>query len=544
MELRSLGRLIRTLSWLRREQFIGRLRYYFHRPQPDMSPPPPRRSLRGAWQQPPAREPSLLGPKRWRLLSVTWDLEEIGWDHPSVDLLWRYNQHYFDDLNAAGASQRRAWHDELLNQWQIENPPSSGTGWAPYPTSLRIVNLIKASFTGLPLDASRLHSLAVQVRWLCEKLEWHLLGNHLFSNAKALVLAGLFFDGDEAAGWLALGLRILHQELPEQFLGDGAQFERSPMYQSLAVEDLLDLLNGIRCLAPSDSPARALEAELGNRAVKGLDWLAHMVLGDGRLSHFNDSADGIAPSYEDLCCYAGALGIQLPGQPIQGQRLLQPSGYVSWREGNALLIADVAPIGPDYLPGHAHADTLSFELCLGSQPVIVNRGTSVYGSATRRQIERGTAAHSTLQIDDHNSSEVWSGFRVGRRAYPQLLVADGCSLEAQHNGFTHLRGRPLHRRRWILGERELEVTDWHDGHPEARALVRYHLAPGLRLHRQGALWQAIDSTGGICAVAHVELGEAAIEFWDHAQCFGLLTPAQTLVIHLGLDRQARVRWIW
>lgn len=544
MELASLGRLVRTLRWLRREQFIGRLRYHLHRPRPDLSPPPPRRPHRGLWQQPPAREPCLLGPKRWRFLNVIRDLEQIGWDDPAVDLLWRYNQHYFDDLNAAGADQRRAWHDALLTQWQVENPPGRGTGWAPYPTSLRIVNLIKASFAGLPLDASRLHSLAVQVRWLVEKLEWHLFGNHLFANAKALVLAGLFFDGDEAAGWLALGLRILRQELPEQFLRDGAQFERTPMYQSLAIEDLLDLLNGIRCLAPSDSPAWALETDLGNRAGQGLDWLAHMMLSDGSLSHFNDSADGIAPSYDALCRYATALGVQFPAQPIQGQRLLQPSGYVSWREGKVLLIADVAPIGPDYLPGHAHADTLSFELCLGSQPLIVNRGTSVYGNAIRRQIERGTAAHSTLQIGDHNSSEVWSGFRVGRRAHAQLLVADGCSLEAQHNGFTHLRGRPLHRRRWILDVGALEVTDWHDGHTETRAIVRYHLAPGLRLHRQGVVWQVLDTAGDVCALAHVELGEAAIELWDHAQCFGSLTPAQTLVIHLGRDRQARVRWTW
>ena len=213
MGLASLGRLFRTLRWLRREQFIGRLRYHLHRPRLDMSSPPSLRSQRGVWQQPPAREPSLLGPKRWRFLNVIRDQEQIGWDNPAVDLLWRYNQHYFDDLNAVGADHRRAWHEALLTQWQVENPPGRGTGWAPYPTSLRIINLIKASFAGLRLNSSLVHSLAVQVRWLSNKLEWHLLGNHLFANAKALVLAGLFFDGDEADGWLTLGLRILRPEL-------------------------------------------------------------------------------------------------------------------------------------------------------------------------------------------------------------------------------------------------------------------------------------------------------------------------------------------
>ncbi|MFB1490650.1 MULTISPECIES: heparinase II/III family protein [unclassified Thiocapsa] len=46
--------------------------------------------------------------------------------------------------------------------------------------------------------------------------------------------------------------------------------------------------------------------------------------------------------------------------------------------GSAVALLDVAPIGPDYLPGHAHADTLSFELSLFGQRVIVNGGTSRY----------------------------------------------------------------------------------------------------------------------------------------------------------------------
>ena len=39
-------------------------------------------------------------------------------------------------------------------------------------------------------------------------------------------------------------------------------------------------------------------------------------------------------------------------------------------------IFDVAPLGPDYLPGHGHADTLSFELSLFGHRFITNSGTS------------------------------------------------------------------------------------------------------------------------------------------------------------------------
>ena len=39
---------------------------------------------------------------------------------------------------------------------------------------------------------------------------------------------------------------------------------------------------------------------------------------------------------------------------------------------------DVALIGPNYQPGHAHADVLSFELSLFGQRLLVNIGTSEY----------------------------------------------------------------------------------------------------------------------------------------------------------------------
>ncbi|TOQ84691.1 hypothetical protein CGG86_23720, partial [Vibrio parahaemolyticus] len=69
-----------------------------------------------------------------------------------------------------------------------------------------------------------LNSLSLQVQALEQQLEYHLLGNHLFANAKALVFAGCFFKGDLACRWLERGLDILHKEVAEQILSDGGNF--------------------------------------------------------------------------------------------------------------------------------------------------------------------------------------------------------------------------------------------------------------------------------------------------------------------------------
>lgn len=471
----ELPRLLRTIRHLRPVQVYGRLWFRMTRPLPNLAAAPDVRHRATIWQPPARRAPSMTGPGAFRFLNEEGTLAAHGWDDPAKAKLWRYNQHYFDDLNAEGSADRSAWHKALIAQWIAANPPAHGSGWEPYPTSLRIVNWIKWALTGNTLDDTAQHSLAIQTRWLTRRLEWHLLGNHLFANAKALVFAGLYFDGPEAADWLAKGAHILDREIPEQILPDGGQFELSPMYHAIAVEDLLDLVNIARTFGRDD-----LSTNWSAPLPAMLDWLVTMTHPDGDLAFFNDTAIGIAPAGDQLINYAESLGFARPmlrDSPLH----LAASGYARLSAGPATMIADLARIGPDYLPGHAHADTLSFELSLQGKRVIVNSGTSVYGLGPERLRQRGTSAHSTLMIDGHDSSEVWSGFRVGRRAQPLgvRVARDEVEqlAEGAHNGYRHLPGAPLHHREWRLSSTGMVVTDQVTGSGAHHIEARLHLVP-------------------------------------------------------------------
>ena len=172
----------------------------------------------------------MLAENRFEFLNVTKDIIEIeDWNQPSQDKLWLYNLHYFDDLNSINANQRTNWHNSLIERWVNDNPIGYGNGWEPYPSSLRIINWIKWIVIGNSFEQKWLDSLAIQVRYLSHNLETHLLGNHLFANAKALVFAGLFFNGKESDRWYQIGLNIIEKELLEQVLDDGGNFELSPM---------------------------------------------------------------------------------------------------------------------------------------------------------------------------------------------------------------------------------------------------------------------------------------------------------------------------
>lgn len=542
MTPRQLGRLWRTLRHLRPIQFTGRLAFRLARPRPDLRPAPPRRAASQGWHSPAAREPSLVGPVTFRFMEVERALDDAGWDDPRLEKLWRYNQHYFDDLSASGAQGRADWHAALITRWVSGNPPGRGTGWEPYPTSLRIVNWIKWMLSGGAADAAALHSLAVQVRWLTRRLEWHLLGNHLFANAKALVHAGLFFDGPQADAWLAQGLDILDRELPEQVLDDGGQFERSPMYHALALEDVLDLIHIAQCLAAPESPAAQRLPSWRATAARMLYWLRCMCHPDGGIGLFNDAAHGIAPDNAEIERLAAVLGVQAAAPTTEGLTHLQASGYVRVARGRAVALIDAAPVGPDYLPGHAHADTLSFELSLGTQRIVVNGGTSCYGMSARRLAERGTATHSTVQLAGCDSSEVWSGFRVGRRARPGPLRAEGWQVECSHDGYRFLPGSPVHKRRWHFEPAGLLVDDAVEPAVDA-AVARYHLAPGLQLRASGPGTWLVTQGESTLARVRVEVGEAAAVDGLHAPRFGVLIPARCLEVNL-VGGRASTRWLW
>lgn len=479
----------RTLRHLKPVQFLGRARRALPSGSVDRSPAPP---LRSASPLPAAadRAPVLTGPTSVAMLGERGSIDSASdWTDPARTALWRYHLHYFDDLRSSGAFDRVGWNDALIARWIDENGHGSAPAWDAYPTSLRIVNWVRWSRIH-GLSSAAVQSLAEQARHLRANLEWHLLGNHLFANAKALVFAGSAFEGREAEEWLGKGLSLLRRELREQVLADGGHFERSPMYHALVLEDVLDLVALVRSTPGAFARPEETEEWLGQIADRMGDWLARMSHPDGDISLFNDAAMGQAPGPAALRDYALRLGRRRPAAPADGVTHLAESGYVRIGAGAAVALLDVGEIGPDHLPGHAHADTLSFELSLDGRRLVVDSGTSRYEPGPERLAQRSTAAHNTIEVDGESSSEVWSSFRVARRARPLGLTIEEqpgrISVRCGHDGYRRLRGRVDHVRTWTLHENGLELGDLLTGSFDA-AVARLHLHPEVdaRSHAGG-----------------------------------------------------------
>lgn len=509
----SASRYWHTIRHLQPRQVLGRLWFHVYQPKVDRGPAPGRRTPGRAWRPVAWREPSLLGPDTVTFLNVTG---AVDWNDASRDTLWLYNLHYFDDLTAQGFTKRRLWHESLLHRWIGENQTGAGVGWAPYPTSLRIANWIKwilaIEAPATRADRELLDSLARQVRWLGKRLETHLLGNHLWANAKALLMAGVFFEGPEADQWRARGLEIVTTGLDEQILSDGGHFERTPMYHAIVLEDILDLVQ-LQEVFPNVLPP-AFTERLKSIATRMLRWLRVMSHPDGLVSFFNDAAFGIAAPLTVLQEYGAWLAIERDQRPLRPVEALPDSGYVRLANDRAVVLCDVAPVGPDYQPAHAHADTLSFEMSIDGRRMIVNGGTSTYAGGPERMRQRGTAAHSTVEIDNVNSSDVWGAFRVARRARP-FDVKSGTSeagvwAEGAHDGYQHRPGGAIHRRAWLLTPTGLTITDAVDGEC-TRAVARFILHPDAAATGTEAVVFHTDPEAPVARVAstwHPEFGRS------------------------------------
>lgn len=487
-------RLFHTLKYLLLSQMFWRIVRRFQRVDTKALMVSPIRESHGSWVVFELIEKRMISEWGFIFLNLSGMVNgKDKWAPAGRSTLWLYNLHYFDDLIAEQAGDRSAWHRCLISDWIRQNPVRVGIAWDPYPSSIRIVNWIKWALNGASLKPEYAVSLCLQTHVLTQTLERHLLGNHLFSNAKAMVFAGLYFDGEASQEWLQKGLKILDRQMDEQVLEDGGNFELSTMYHSVMLYDVLDLLNICEW---SQNPLMLERKALWTAtAGKMLAWLKAMIHPDGGISFFNDAAFNISPDYRKLKEYADTLNVQehihenvkcSNGFTVSH---FESSGYVRVCHSNYVAILDCANIGPDYLPGHGHADALSFELSVGGQRIFVNSGTSCYGEGKQRLLERSTCLHNTVEVDGQNSSEVWGGFRVARRAYTKsanISMNDNISIESSHDGYKRLPGKVVHMRRWDFDPDRIQVLDKLSG-KYCIATAYFYLHPLIKVTKEGPI---------------------------------------------------------
>lgn len=435
--------------------------------------------------------------------------EKIDWEFSQFGKLWNYYLSYFEYLNQDVIELKEVhWQKKLIDDF-IEQLPSLENANEPFPTSLRIINWVKY-FTANNLTENQKwnNSLYAQLYILLDQLEYHLLGNHLLENGFALTIGGTYFKDEKL---LSKGFSILKHQLKEQILEDGAHFELSPMYHCLMLYRLLD---GIQYLESETKQQYQKETTwLRKYAGKMLSWLRNMKYADHSLPNFNDSVAEIAPVANTLLEYGQFLGIETTKLP------LGVSGYRRYQHLIFDFLIKGGSIGPDYIPGHAHADSFTFECRVNNRPFIVDTGISTYEKNATRQLQRSTQSHNTVVINQINSSEVWGGFRVAKRANSKILLDEGSTLKLVHDGY----GKPVYR--------DLEI------HSDSISIIEKVTGTAeLFLHFHPDISPVLN--GGELRCGNVVIlfkGAGAITVFDYDYCLGFNKTIGAKKVRVGFE---------
>src|SRR5690606_34920659 len=119
-------------------------------------------------------------------------------------------------------------------------------------------------------------------------------------------------------------------------------------------------------------------------------------------------------------------------------------------------------------------------LYANNKPLFVEQGTSTYQIGQRRDLERSTEAHNTVVVDNISQSEVWGGFRVGRRAKSFISRDNNNEFIGYHNGYK--RRGTIHQRTFELNDNLVYIKDSLTNNKSGVAYL--HIAPEVILNQK------------------------------------------------------------
>jgi len=406
-----------------------------------------------------------------------------------------------DLASAAPREQGASVAERVLAAWLNANPqvPSRAAkagAWTVDMAGHRLLAwLVHAPYILSGTHRTRtLGAMAAHARWLDRQVGRAEDQLAALAGWSAIVAAGLLLPDGKARR--LYGEAGLIQVLGELVGDDGGTLTRSPLAQMEAIAHLVAVIACYRAIRAE--PPEALTGMIG-LLVPPLLALTH---GDGSLGSWQG---GWAVSGDAVARLVAASGVR--ARPLRDVRQW---GYQRVVAGKAVLQFDAAPPPLPRLARTGCASTLAFELSHAGHRLIVNcGGAAAAGGLIPARLEQGlraTAAHSSLVLDDVNSTAVLINGRIGsgvgeveidRRTLqgePEAgkRVPGATRLEASHDGYANRYGL-IHRRILILREDGTELRG-EDLLVPAKAkgakgkvafAIRFHLGPGVEVGRSG-----------------------------------------------------------
>ena len=437
-------------------------------------------------------------------------------------------------LRALGTDPARLLARALVGEW-IAAPPSDAITRRPDVAGARITAWLGhydffAATADDPFRQKLMARLVADARSLAAALPADDLDSRALTAFKGLIAAAVALP--EHNGFLSRALKFLPREVARQVLADGCHVERGPGTQLAALQDMTEIRALLQAGQTQPPPVLAQTIE---RMAPVLRAMRH---GDGGLALFNGGGEETSGLIDLVLSQAGR-GSRAPSATNEG-------GFQRLQAGRTVLIVDAGAPPPPELDRLAHAGTLSMEVSVGRDRMIVNVGAFPAGGQHWHDAARATAAHSTLVIGDTNSSEL-KPIGLGRRPVnvkAQRQEANGAHwLEVEHDGWLKPFGA-IHRRRLYLSEsgEDIRGEDVIEAAAPQPFTLRFHLHPSVQVTpqadgasvlmrlRAGGSWILRADGAGMTLEESIYLGS------------GEARPAMQVVLTGHADGPQHVKW--
>ena len=180
----------------------------------------------------------------------------------------------------------------------------------------------------------------------------------------------------------------------------------------------------------------------------------------------------------------------------------------------------------DYLPGHGQADSLTVEVWCDGACIVGDPGVHEYTGAERAW-GRSSRSHSTMTVDDADTSEVYGSFRVGGRARIVSVrpAADAVTAALEPFG---VRGR-LTRTVRVSGER-LEIADSATVPTGRTVRSRLHLHPAVHIVEVPGACERVVIARSAAGLVRIEAEQPLqVERGRASRQYGLIEPTTIIV---------------
>ena len=421
-----------------------------------------------------------LGSERIALGEI--DFATLGSSSPLAREIQGFG--WLRDLAAAASREKGARLAEAIaGRWLIAHGTRVDNAWAPDLWGNRILfwsayapYMLSSRDTGY--RSALLNTMARGARHLDAQADKAAPGLPRITAWAGVVVAALTLQGGLAR--LTRGESGLMRAVSAAQYEDGGLMSRSPQEQVL----LVDRLGLVR--AAYFAAKQTLPDALESAAAAALAALHGVTMGDGALSSWQGGNPGDPHRLAAL-----VEGCGMRARPLRSAR---GWGYQRMSALGTVIVLDAAPPPPARMAAMGCASTLAIEISDGAQRLVVNCGgpgpvpTALPPELV--QALRTTAAHSTLVLDDTNSTAILPDGSLGKGVTDVVIDRgednDTSRLEASHDGYAKGFGL-LHQRRLSLGNDGKEIRGEDILSPKGRRkikeaapyVIRFHLAPGV-----------------------------------------------------------------